>query len=116
MKHAARSIKEAGLGASRETEMVSIVTPDARFLLIAMIINDVGTETGGPANIADMHRAYSTYAAEKGMNFPPKERIWMLIQMLHGYDILVGGVSTWGRHIIGRKADSDKVCRSLLSL
>jgi hypothetical protein len=106
MKHVAKSVKEAGLGASRETEMVSMLTREARFVLVAMIIASVGTES--PATMKAIHDAHSTYAALKELDDLNVEAIDYCVYMLCGCGLLDGG-NTTGVGRLGRALHASKV-------
>jgi hypothetical protein len=106
MKHVAKSVKEAGMGASRETEMVSGITREARFVLVAMIIASVGTES--PATMKAIHDAHSTYAALKELDDLNVEAIDYCLYMLCGCGLLDGG-NTTGVGRLGRALHASKV-------
>jgi hypothetical protein len=110
------------MGSPHDTVNVSKVSPDARFLLVAMILSNVGTETGGPATVIEMHKAFNKYRAEGALNLKAiqKEQVRLLMEQLHDKDLLEGGVNNFGngapywfgvdtQGIYGRRQDPDRI-------
>jgi hypothetical protein len=105
-KHASRSIRESGMhdSMSSQTLFVKQLPPEARFLLVAMIVYNVGFE-GCPASLHEMYTAYRSYKSEMALDCILQDQMRALVDNLVFFNFLTpyGGGSRGGLgHVYGK--------------